>query len=180
MSSILSSELKGRPVIAVDEGARIGVVERLYLDLASGRLIGAAVDPGGSALDQVPRIMLDIDDVRTIGPDVVTVATRSAPHGQLLATYDGPLIDVDDLIGLDVLTEAGERRGTVSAIDLDLERRRLAAVHVSPGRFKPSIRLEAALLRTLGLESVIVTDQASLARDGTPSTPDEIGSQPPG
>ena len=161
MAVVPASEIKGRPVIAIDEGVQIGVVERLYLDLPSRRLIGLAIDPGGSSLAQTPRIMADIGEILAIGPDVLTVASRAAVTGEALAAYDGPLVDVDDLRGLDVITEDGVKLGQVSTVELDRDDRRLALLEISKGRLKPPMHLPASSLRAIGLEAIVAASPAT-------------------
>jgi sporulation protein YlmC with PRC-barrel domain len=82
------SELKGRAVINLEDASKIGEVEDLLVEPGSHRIAGIKVKAGlFSPVQHVPAA-----DIRSVGPDAVTVSVGTPPP----STPAGPPVDVAD------------------------------------------------------------------------------------
>lgn len=108
-------EMKGRPVITIDEGERMGQVSDAVLDLAARRLVSLLVSTGG--LIGGSRHTLDVGAIHRIGPDAIMVQRRS----ELRDGEDVPegLVRLSELRGRAIVTEAGQELGHVAGILID-------------------------------------------------------------
>ncbi len=107
-------DLKGRKVITIDEGEKMGQVSDALLDLSTRRLVSLLVTSGG--LFGGSRHTLDRDGIHRIGPDAIMVQ-----HSDTLREGDkvpDGLIRMSDLRKRTILTESGRELGHV--VDLQL------------------------------------------------------------
>src|SRR6059058_5439314 len=80
------SELKGRAVVSLDSATKLGEVEDLLLDTDSRETIGVKVKTGlfGGTL------VVPIAQVKSVGPDAVTVTGPVGEHGEPTETDTPP------------------------------------------------------------------------------------------
>ncbi|MFI8204043.1 PRC-barrel domain-containing protein [Streptomyces sp. NPDC085937] len=134
----LFSEVCGLPVAGAD-GARLGAVRSLTVDLASGRVTHVRIGRGRWRRDTV----VAWDDLRASGPGLLTVRPAAGP-----ARVPAPR----ELLGSEVLTECGEEHGTVLDAAFDPSTGRLDAVLTTRGE------VSADRLLGLGDHALVVRD----------------------
>lgn len=109
---MLYSRTVGLPVVTLGEAAELGTVAGLEMDLARGRITGVRVSGRGRRTTVLPWEVL-----HALGADAVLV--RSAAGGETRKEA------VPKIMGLRVLSEDGEERGTATDLAFDAEDGRL-------------------------------------------------------
>ncbi|MFK0023822.1 PRC-barrel domain-containing protein [Streptomyces sp. NPDC090798] len=104
----LFSQIRGLPVVTLGEANELGVVKSLMIDVASGLIGQVRLSPARGRKD----IAIDWSALHVIGPDAVLVRSDTA-----LDTTPPPA--PVDVVGVRVLTEDGDERGTVRDIAFD-------------------------------------------------------------
>src|SRR5687768_5193836 len=108
-----ASDLKGMPVLSMNEGARVGHVKDLLLDTTALRVAMLLLStPDGESL--VP-----FDKVRSLGSDAVTIESTAATQGTAGQTGVTGLRAVGEVLGLAVTSAEGTHLGDVK--DLEFE-----------------------------------------------------------
>lgn len=158
MDRMTVKDLKGLAVISIAEGAKVGSINRVYLDPEARRIIGFSVEPGGNLLEPDSRKLIDVDDIHSLGPDAMTLADKGAVRGDQTNERWMSLVDLDDLTKQKVVTEGGEYVGQVSTIEFDRATFGLVGIEVSPGFFKGHMRIAIDDVTTIGPELVMVAD----------------------
>jgi len=146
--------VRGRPVITVDSGERLGEIQDVYIDPQQRRI----------ALLRIRRTSGDIndvafEDVHSIGADAVMLPSRDVLR--LAGDHSQTFLDIDELVRLRVVTEQGEARGTVDDAEFDPASGALTAFVISPpgiggllGR-RQSVPIDQ--VRTIGRDTVVLT-----------------------
>ncbi|MER5539083.1 PRC-barrel domain-containing protein [Streptomyces mirabilis] len=104
----LFSEIRGLPVVTLGEANELGVVRSLTIDVVSGLVGQVRLSPARGRKE----IAIDWSALHVIGPDAVLV--RSG-----IALDTAPPPTPVEILGLRVLTEDGDERGTVRDIAFD-------------------------------------------------------------
>ncbi len=110
-----ASELKGRAVVALSDGATLGYVDEVLFDAMCRRVRGVCVKKGVLMHSTiVPRAV-----VVTVRPEAVTV-----PSPDTLAMDDrgeevADVVTLGQALGIKVVSEGGARIGTVTDIEMD-------------------------------------------------------------
>ncbi len=108
-------DIKGRAVITIDEGERVGSIADAVLDFGQRRVIAFTVTSGG--IIGGSKHTLDIAAIHKVGPDAITVLQSTAlREGDDVA--DG-LTRLSDLRQRNIITESGQEIGRVSDVQLD-------------------------------------------------------------
>lgn len=118
-TSIAIGELRGRQVISIGEGAKLGVVEDVALN-AETRTITHLLVGGGNALAY--------GKVKTVGPDAVMVESRSD-----LEPIPSDGVRFGEAAKLPVLSTEGVNLGSLADLHLDLATGRIVSVEVRSG-----------------------------------------------
>lgn len=119
--------ITGLRVIAVDEGASVGTINEVVIDLASGLLVGLILGDGPMERGVAAA------DIQTIGADAVMITNRS------VARFLSELPELEKRKGntsLSVFTASGRRLGIVSAIYIDPYEKNVSRYEVSAGPLK--------------------------------------------
>jgi uncharacterized protein YrrD len=156
--------LRGRPVISVDSGERLGEIADVSLDPQQRRIAALLVRRPSGDLNEVA-----FTDVHSIGSDAVMVPTREVLR---VASEQGQsLLDIDAFLRLRVVTEQGEARGTVDDAEFDPASGSLTAVIVAPaglagllGR-RQTVSIEQ--VRTIGRDTVVLAASPPPGRAGS-------------
>ena len=122
----------GKPILAFDEGTRVGEVRDLILGPDNGSVIGLLTEEGG--LFESSKVV-PVEEISAFGRDAVVIssATSVVPAGQtpgIKAILDRK----QSLLGTKVFTETGDAQGSVSDVYFDETTRRVEAMEVSGGR----------------------------------------------
>ena len=122
----------GKPILAFDEGTRVGEVRDLILGPDNGSVIGLLTEEGG--LFESSKVV-SVEEISAFGRDAVVIssATSVVPAGQ--APGIKPILDrKQSLLGTKVFTETGDAQGSVSDVYFDETTGRVQAMEVSGGR----------------------------------------------
>lgn len=121
--------ITGLRVISVDEGASVGTVSQVVVDLATGAVLGIILGNGAGERG------VQAADIQTIGSDVVMISSREvARHLSEL-----PELEKGKTAGahmIPVFTDSGRRLGVVSGIFIDPYEKTVTRYEVSSGALK--------------------------------------------
>jgi len=106
-----ASTLKGRAVVSLIEGIKLGTVAQPLFDMQLTRLVAFAMD-GDEGTTFLPFGL-----VRGIGADAVTVAS----HAVVQDGAAGTLIELDQVLRLKVVDEGGTFVGAIAHVEIDSE-----------------------------------------------------------
>ncbi|MBA2276720.1 MAG: PRC-barrel domain-containing protein [Chloroflexia bacterium] len=170
---------KGTPVISLADGVRLGTIDRILFDPERKEIVGFSFHQGGGFFggkNAGVSGLIDVSDVHAVGPDAVTIDDVSAVRSDLaVATRCEELIDLEELIKREVVTEGGSDIGRVTAIQFGEDSWRLTGIQVSPGIVPEGRLIAAGEVRNIGGELVVVSDEvctpaatAAGARSTTP------------
>ena len=158
------SELRGKVVITVPEGEKIGTVEDVLLRPEEQRL-GALVVKSSSFAG--PQILLAAD-ISSVGGDAV--ATQSAEKLQDQARFSESvqesvqLVSVGESSGRKVATSSGNYVGDLSDVHIDPVTGKVTGYEVTGGLFERmfgrSHTIKASEYSRLGKDMLIVADEA--------------------
>ena len=176
-----SKDVNGLAVISIADGAKLGTVEHAYLDPAAKRLAGFAARRGGGLLGPAPDrgLVIDVDEVHSLGPDALTLDRADAARGADAAADYGELLPLADLGKLKVVTDGGTYIGQVVSAGFDERTFELTEIEASPGFFQANRRIPIDQVVTIGVDVVVVTSavgQADTTPDAAaaPQTPETV------
>ncbi len=145
--------LRGRPVIAIDSGERIGDVADAFIDPQHRRITGLRIRRTGKDLSDVA-----FGDVQSVGADAVMLPSREVL--KVASERDGSTLNIEELVRLRVVTELGELRGTVDDAEFDPVTGLLTALIVAPsgigGLLGRRQRISIDEVRTIGRDTVVL------------------------
>ena len=157
----MATELKkGAPVISLADGIKLGTIDHLYLDPALKQIVGFSFHQGGGLFGSKTTGLIDVADVHAFGPDAVTVESLEAVRTQLAvdARCDA-LIDIEDLLKREVVTEGGTKVGTVTGVQFGEDSYRITTIQVSAGYFPEPQLIWAHEIKQIGAELIVVHDE---------------------
>jgi len=155
---------KGMPVVSLADGAKLGVIDAVLLDPERKEIVGFSFHQGGGLFGAKTSGMVDVSDVHAVGADVVTVSGAGAVYSEFaVQAKRDELVDLEELIKREVVTQGGAVLGKITGIHFDLERYALTALEISPGSFKEHCLVEAERIAQIGAELVVVVDEADEA-----------------
>ena len=179
-----AKHIKGLRVIDLADGVTLGTIDQIFLDPGTKRIVsfGLSADPEGLDRSQ-PRQVIAADAVRTLGADALTVASPPTGAVRSTPTSDRPttLVEIDDLIKRQVMTESGTLLGEVAAAQVVPETLQLARIEVSPGFFKGNRWFPAERITRLGGDVVVVAEAVAASADeaAAPPTGEPLGMTAP-
>lgn len=153
-------ELQGLGVMDVSGGKKLGSVEDLVVSPENGRVL--ALTMAGGMLGG-SRSFVNIDDVRTIGADAITVS------GDNVVRRDSEMSDElstareasRTFVGKKVVTESGTLLGTVNDYLVDESARRVTGMVIGNGLLSAEDAISADRVVSAGPDAVIVTDEGT-------------------
>ncbi len=104
-----ASTLKGRAVISLIEGTKLGSVAQPLFDPHLHHLLAFEIR------DEDDTFFIPFGHVKSIGADAITVAS----HQVVQRDMAGTLVELDQVLNLKVIDKAGTFAGTISQIDID-------------------------------------------------------------
>ncbi len=121
--------ITGLRVLSVEEGADLGAVSQVVVDLAAGNVLGIIV--GSGSVEKAVRA----EDIQTIGTDVVMISSRDVAgavqeHPELAAHRREPVNP------LGVFTKSGRKLGIVATVFIDPLDKVVTRYEVSAGPLK--------------------------------------------
>jgi sporulation protein YlmC with PRC-barrel domain len=153
-----SRQLKGLAVLSIDDGEQIGTIARTYVDGEQKRIAGFAFAAAGGFMEAESEPKVDVEEVRSLGPDVLTVEKGQDVRGASINQRYSSLLVLDDLTHRPVLSESGTAVGQVASIEFDPRSFALTRIEVSPGYFKHNQTIPIDQVAAIGPDYVIVDD----------------------
>lgn len=162
------NELKGKAIISLRDGEKIGQVDDVLIDPESLRISGLVSSSGG-LLDQRNRIIL-ASDIDRWGKDAVLVQDANVSR----SLSDVPdrehwLSATSKLSGLSVVSSSGDKIGQIDDVLVDKDGR-MVAYKVSSGfadrSFGRSREIPANTTKKMGKDVVIVDVDSDIDRHG--------------
>lgn len=153
------AELTGLAVITLEGGERLGRLRDVIFHIASGRITGFLVDPGG--MFAKPRF-LPAGQVKSVGADALTVTAAEA-LAETIPTQDDPdEWEARPLEGRPVLNASGTALGKVADVLVDTTALTVPALTLSTGLVGNALhgkpRLPLSFVKTVGKDSLVVPD----------------------
>jgi len=160
-------ELRGLAIVDVSQGRRIGRADEVLISPSSGRLLGFVMK-GIGVLRRRERVV-EMADVRSIGPDAITVDDAAVAHSLRSAPDDLRAARRGDrvLIGKRVVTQAGRVVGTVSDCMINEGRARVSGLLLGSGLFGRGDMVSADRILSIGPDAIV------LAEGGRPADPSQ-------
>lgn len=163
-----SKHVRGVAVVSIADGAKIGTIDRAFLDPATRRIVGFSLGSGGGLLSGggEPAMTIDVNEIHSLGPDAITVDSAAAARGAETSAAAASLVDLEDLTKRKVLTEGGTLVGNLVSVDFDERSFQLTQVEASPGFFKSNKHIPIDQITSIGSDVVIVVDAVCAAEGG--------------
>ena len=157
----MTTELKkGAPVISLSDGVKLGTIDHLYLDPALKQIVGFSFHQGGGLFGSKTTGLIDVADVHAFGPDAVTIDSLEAVRTHLAVDNRcDELIDVEELLKREIVTEGGTQVGTVTAVQFSEDTYRITTIQVSAGFFPEPQLIWAHEIMHIGAELIVVHDE---------------------
>ena len=122
----------GKPILAYDEGLRVGEVRDVVLSADNAAVVGLIAEEGG--LFESSKIA-PMEEINSFGRDAVVVrSTASIQSAGQLPAIKAILDRKQSLLGTRVFTETGDEQGAVNDIYFDERSGRVTAMEISGGR----------------------------------------------
>lgn len=150
---------KGTAVVSLADGAKLGVIDRLYLDPERKAIVAFSFHQGGGLFSAKSVGMVDVADVHAIGPDAVTIGDATVIHCEMaVGDQVENLVDLDDLRKRTVITDGGVVLGEVAAVRFGEDSFRLTELDVSPGALREHVFVPATAISLIGEDMIVVAD----------------------
>lgn len=156
-----SKELAGLAVIDVRDGRKLGTVAETIVSPNDGRLLGFIVKSGGMLNRDESAV--EIDDVRSIGSDAVTVEGDEMVR-RVEATrpeFQEARAGERALIGRKIVTQGGSVVGQIADFVINDEARRIGSLLIRGGMFESGDAIPAARIVSVGPDVVVVSDEGA-------------------
>ncbi len=154
-------QIAGLAVVALEEGLKLGAVDRALYDPATLELRALQVTGEGRTF------IIPWGLITTIGADAVMVANSQATQTTTQGGTLGNLVDRRALQRLKVVDASGTLVGTLSDVESDQTTGAILRITVSKGgflgRFGETTVIDAAAIRGIGTDIVTVADPGTVA-----------------
>lgn len=151
-------ELNGIAILDVAGGKKLGTVDEVVISPDDGKLLGFVMR-GGGVLARTEHV-IEADDIRSIGPDAITVDGDDLAHVPEAASeaIKAARTGGRSLMGRTAVTQQGTALGQIGDLMLDEDGRRLAAVVIGGGMLGSSDAVPADRIVSVGPDVVVVSD----------------------
>jgi sporulation protein YlmC with PRC-barrel domain len=122
-----ATDIKGKAVISVTSGARLGRVDDVLFDAGSLAIAALRVSAEGQ------QALIPFDQVQSLGSDAVMVASADVAQWITTSSAAEGLISFDALKRYKVVDDAGTLLGTPQALELDPTNGRLQRLEIHKG-----------------------------------------------
>lgn len=159
-------EIVGLPVVAIADGATVGIVRDLVID-PTRRAVGSLVVGRGR---HEPHGEVPFEAVRSIGPDAVTIERESdvvpvVDWGGRRRLLEGE----QRLLGVQVLTDGGRVMGKVSDVVVDERDGRIVSYKVSAGTIRDlisgALTVPSSAPRAVGIQFMVIPESIAMGRE---------------
>jgi sporulation protein YlmC with PRC-barrel domain len=157
------SQLLGMPLVTVDEGQRLGRVSGVEYDPERGRIAYLKFEG-----DKRKDGLIPWEAVQAVGADAVTVQGVAAVQPGIAPSERDCLTPY--LGDRPVVTESGERLGTITGYDFDEQTGEVRRFHIATGGFLGrltgrELAFPPEAIRTFGKDAIIVADSVAHPRE---------------
>lgn len=163
-----TKELSGLAIIDIRDGKKLGTVGETVISPDDGRLLGFVIKSAGFLSQDESAV--EIEDVRSIGADAVTVEGEEIVHR--IAAMPEPFQQARSgdrtLIGRKVVTQGGSLVGKIADLVISEDERRTTGMVLESGMFERGDALSADRIVSVGPDVVIVTDEHGAPEAGSP------------
>ncbi len=155
------NQLLGMPVVALQEGLRLGHLNGVEINAPEGRIRYLHFHG-----EHRPDGVVAWEAIRSLGDDAITVGSvMDVRHDLSSVDRTGLVAHVGDR---PVVTENGTRLGSVTSYDLDEKSGRILAYHIATGGLLGHLRHATITftpdqVRTFGHDAIIVENQLAAA-----------------
>lgn len=163
------SELKGMPIVSLQEGEQLGQVEGLIVDPAALQVVALLLDKRTANKEEQ---VVATANVRSVGEAAITVEDRASlvpiariAHIQELARVKKPVL------GKTVMSERGTRLGEVADLEIDPQDFRITALVLRGALWRKGATIPAERVRSIGRDAVIVREAPAAAGEEVPPVP---------
>lgn len=152
-------ELIGLAIVDVRDGKKLGHADEIVISPDDGRLLGFVMKAGG--LFGGKESIVEIDDVRSIGRDAITVEGDEVAHTtEASAESFREARDGDrSLVGRKIVTQSGTMIGQVHDIVVNEEQRRVTSLTIGGGLLEQGDALPANRIVSVGPDLIVVRDE---------------------
>jgi uncharacterized protein YrrD len=152
-------DLHGMSIVDVRDGKKLGQADEVVISPDDGRVLGFVMKTGG--LLRNGESIVEIDDVRAIGRDAITVEGDEVAHTSEAATeaFSQARSGGRALPGRKVVTQGGTLVGQVDDIAIDEDGRRVTALLLGGGLLEQSDALAADRIVSVGPDVIVVRDE---------------------
>jgi sporulation protein YlmC with PRC-barrel domain len=165
--------LKGIAVVSLDEGAKLGTVDRALFDPATLQLLAFQIKGNGQTF------IIPWERVQTIGKDAIMVTSSQATQTAASGGAFGHAVDLHALKQLKVVDASGSLIGTLRDLDLDPTSGRALSLTTHKGGLLgfggETTTIEAAAIRGIGTDLITVTEIHTATTAAAASTDDAVG-----
>lgn len=175
--------LKGRPVVTIDGGERLGEVSEILFNLDKRAIQALSVGSGGGLLGgRGEANVVEFGDVRAIGADAVMVQDREVLRGEESEHHYRQFPTLKDLTSLKVVTETGTHMGNVAGVRVDEEDGTIRDLEVAyggfAGAFQHHVVVPESRVTTIGRDAVVIPshvlealERSAAGQESTEATP---------
>jgi len=155
------SELRGMPIVSLQEGEQLGQVDGLIIDPATLQVVALLLDRRTASKEEQ---VVATANVRSVGEAAITVEDRASlvpiariARIQELARAKKPVV------GKTVMSERGTRLGEVADLEIDPQDFRIAGLVLRGSLWRKGTTIPADRVRSIGRDAVIVREEAGAA-----------------
>lgn len=159
-----TKELSGLAIIDIRDGKKLGTVGDTVISPDDGRLLGFVIKSPG--LLHQDESAVEIEDVRSIGADAVTVEGEEVVHriDAMPEPFQRARSGDRTLIGRKVVTQGGSLVGKIADLVISEDARRATGMILESGMFERGDALPTDRIASVGPDVVIVTDENGPAK----------------
>lgn len=152
-------ELIGLAIVDVRDGKKLGHADEIVVSPDDGRLLGFVMKGGG--LFGGKESIVEIDDVRAIGRDAITVEGDEVAHTPEASAeaFREARGSGRSLVGRKIVTQGGTMVGQVHDIVLNEEQRRVTSLTIGGGLLEQGDALPANRIVSVGPDLVVIRDE---------------------
>jgi uncharacterized protein YrrD len=153
-----AKDLQGLAIVDVKGGNKLGSADEIVVSPDNGRVLGFVMKSMG-VLSPNERIV-EMSDVRSIGPDAITVEGEEVAHtsGAAAEVFQQARSGKRTLNGKKVVTQDGTVVGTVTDYTIDEREARVTGLILGGGLFEKGDVIPADRIVSVGSDVVVVSE----------------------
>lgn len=169
--------LKGIPVVAIQDGEKVGSVNQVRFNVEHRRIQGFEVGTGG--LFGGNTYFLPIDSVESLGTDAIMIPDRGALQSDTSSARLQQYPTLDDLTQLRVVSQGGTLLGSLAAVDVEPRSGAMTDIEIEQpgitGAFKSHIDVPIDQVISIGRDVAVVPDNVA---ESSTEPSEQSGDQP--